>query len=252
MSETFNMPWFKFWVGDFITSRRVAALTMEEVGVYVMLLCNEWKDGPLPDNPELLARMIRTDPNTVRGVLEQCFSATENGWENERLEAERDAAREKHQKRVKAGKASGRARRKRKGSNENEHRSNNVRAMHQQSTKQSESESESESEKKRGEAAPERGSDTAAAVEFFLDQVGAEWSLGQTVEEWSDGLATKYAGVDVAHEVQRCAEWHVERGKKPKAPTSSIHNWLKRAADDVKPAARRTRTGQDYARLLAV
>lgn len=142
----FRMPWFPFWVDDFLTSRTVAFLNMEEVGVYLLLLCNEWKDGPLPDDPGFLGRLIRADPNTVRTVLEQCFNNVPEGWVSERLELERDEQQKKHAKRVSAGKASGRARRKPKRRKENEHRSNNARTILEQPEPDTETEAESEEE----------------------------------------------------------------------------------------------------------
>lgn len=78
---------------------------------------------------------------------------------------------------------------------------------------------------------------TAAAVGDFLQSIGSRWKLKQPIREWAASLDAepKYAGVDIPYQIQRCAEWHVEKGKSPSSPTNAIHNWLKRASADVKP-----------------
>lgn len=43
-----KLPWFKFYVLDFITDNRVLKLTNEQRGVYLWLLCRQWNDGALP------------------------------------------------------------------------------------------------------------------------------------------------------------------------------------------------------------
>lgn len=122
-----NLPWFPFWVRDFLTSRTVAAMSMEEVGVYIMLLCQQWEDGPIPNDPDSIARIIRADPNVVRTTLERCFNVVQDRWQNDRLEKVREEQQEKAEKYSRAGRASGRARRNNKARNDLERRSNDVR-----------------------------------------------------------------------------------------------------------------------------
>lgn len=43
-----KLPWFKFFVQDYITDKRVLRLNNEQRGIYVWLLCRQWQDGSLP------------------------------------------------------------------------------------------------------------------------------------------------------------------------------------------------------------
>src|ERR1700730_11776339 len=53
---------FDFHVHDFLNSEDVKQMTAEEVGQYILLLCEAWvigKEATLPDNPKYLARIAR-------------------------------------------------------------------------------------------------------------------------------------------------------------------------------------------------
>ena len=247
-----GFPWFPFWVRDFLTSRTVAFLNMEEVGVYIMLLCHEWEDGPLPDNAEFLARLIRADLNTVQAVLEQCFTRVESEWVNERLEGVRAEQEDRREKAVKAGKASARARRKSKKDNNQEHRSSDVPKPLELKANYTEADTE-EKKEKRKRTAVEHRSPTAAAVGVFLERVGVGWDLKRPIDEWCAEIQTtdKYAGADFPYEIQKAADWHAGKGKRPK-PSMAIRNWLERAAKDARrELAKKRPTGQRYERLRA-
>lgn len=109
-----DLPWMPFWVRDFRGSRNVQRMSMQEVGTYLMLLLEEWENGPLEDDPDALAVIVRSEPNIVRTTLERCFTNVGGRWENERLEGVRAEQVAKLEKFKRAGKASGRARRKAK------------------------------------------------------------------------------------------------------------------------------------------
>lgn len=76
----------------------------------------------------------------------------------------------------------------------------------------------------------------AAEVGDFCVRLGCEWKLSDAIADWSAELErdARYAGVDIAHEIRRCREWHEGKRKKPKAPDQAIRNWLKRAAEDAR------------------
>jgi len=105
MSET---PWFKFFPSDYLAD--TMGLSCCEHGVYLLLLAVSWKRGPLPDDMDHLARLAANPPiETLRFILENYWTRTEQGWLNERLEHERAEMLRKHQRRVDAGRKGGQA-----------------------------------------------------------------------------------------------------------------------------------------------
>lgn len=94
---------------------------------------------------------------------------------------------------------------------------------------------------------------TTAAVGEFLERTGSKWRLDRTITEWVREIESepKYAGVDHAYEIHKCTDWHVGKGKTPKAPDMSMRNWLERAASSAEEKRReRSRyTGPRYDRL---
>ena len=53
-----KIPAFQFYPADWLSSQRVALLTLEEEGAYIRLLCYCWKNGELPNDMEQLAKLI--------------------------------------------------------------------------------------------------------------------------------------------------------------------------------------------------
>ena len=55
-------PYFNFYVDDFSSDGNVEAMTTEEVGAYILLLCKAWREEPtasLPNDDRTLARWAR-------------------------------------------------------------------------------------------------------------------------------------------------------------------------------------------------
>lgn len=82
----------------------------KHVGVYWMLLMDEWMSGPLENDLDALADFARSDTETVEAVLDLAFELTSEGWVNERLEEIRAEQIAKHNRRSAAGKQGGRPR----------------------------------------------------------------------------------------------------------------------------------------------
>lgn len=100
-----KMPWFPFYVDRFLGSRKVRRMSAEQVGIYTLLLAEQWSGGPLPDDDEELAFMGKGDADMVRKVLKACFHKNSDGcWSNPVLEEIRDEQMERHQAAVVAGK----------------------------------------------------------------------------------------------------------------------------------------------------
>ncbi len=105
-----SLQWFPFYVDRFLGSRKVRRMSAEQIGVYVLLLCEQWDTGPLPDSDDELAFMGKVEVDAVRTVLSLCFLQTEDGWINEALEDVREEQERKSRTRSRAGKAGARAR----------------------------------------------------------------------------------------------------------------------------------------------
>lgn len=78
------MKYFKFYPSDFILG--TAFFTVEEVGVYIRLLCYQWDKGALPYDLELLEKQI--GGKITPSILSK-FKKVNNTLINERLYAER-------------------------------------------------------------------------------------------------------------------------------------------------------------------
>jgi uncharacterized protein YdaU (DUF1376 family) len=102
-------PAFQFYPRDFLSSSKVMAMTMEERGVYITLLCLAWLDGSIPSDTGALANLCRT--NKVRmdrmwPVVGACFveaEGTMNRLVNPRMEVERTKQKINREKKAIAG-----------------------------------------------------------------------------------------------------------------------------------------------------
>ena len=78
----------------------------EQVGIYLLLLLEQWQQGPIPDGSEdELADVMRTHSDRIAKVLRNCFEKTPKGWVNPRLlriEGEQKAKSEGARKAAKA------------------------------------------------------------------------------------------------------------------------------------------------------
>jgi uncharacterized protein YdaU (DUF1376 family) len=82
-------PWLPLYPTDYLADTR--DLGPEEHGVYMLLLCESWLRGPLPDDMDRLCRLSAgAKPQAVRMILERYWTRGEDGgWRNRRLETER-------------------------------------------------------------------------------------------------------------------------------------------------------------------
>ena len=106
LAENGKLPWFPFHVDRFQSSRAVRRMSAEEVGIYILLLVEEWDSrAPLPTRGADLEDIChRADVADIRRVLRLCFKRTKDGWVNEVLENIRAEQENRHEKRVEAGK----------------------------------------------------------------------------------------------------------------------------------------------------
>jgi len=102
-----NTPAFQFYSGDFIAG--TTAMSPAEVGAYIRLLCYQWSNGSIPDDPRKL-RQIVGGPVSA-DVLAKFKPAGDGRLANQRLEQERQKQTEYREKQRQKGIRSGAARR---------------------------------------------------------------------------------------------------------------------------------------------
>lgn len=71
MSAT--LKWFPFYVDDWETDEKVRRLSFEERGVYLALLCWQWREGSLPSRPRVVAVTLRARPSVVTKLFRLFF-----------------------------------------------------------------------------------------------------------------------------------------------------------------------------------
>ena len=84
-------PSFPFYVNNWLSSARVSAMTLEQQGAYVRLLCFAWNSGAaaLPQDQALLASLsaLQSRWDAVSGPIMACFHVGEDGkLHNEKLD----------------------------------------------------------------------------------------------------------------------------------------------------------------------
>ena len=102
---TETAPAFLFYVQDFLTDARSAAMSLEARGAYVTLLAHEWIEGGLPADPVALAELLHVTPASWARLwppLAGCFVQRGDRLVNRRLEAERAAQRDRERRRQEA------------------------------------------------------------------------------------------------------------------------------------------------------
>ena len=89
-------PAFQFYPGDFLADSAVQAMSMEERGVYISLLCIQWIEGGISSDPARLARvchMSQADFDRVWQVVSAKFGTHPGNpaqLQNPRMERERN------------------------------------------------------------------------------------------------------------------------------------------------------------------
>lgn len=112
-----KLPYYPWWVSDYNGDGKVLAMTKLQDLAYRRLLDQSWELGPLPNEPEKLAVLIRYSIEEFKDVwnypLSDCWEEIEGGrLINPRLEKEREHVLDRIGKARKAGLASGKSRKK--------------------------------------------------------------------------------------------------------------------------------------------
>jgi len=155
---TTELPFFKLFAKDFMTSRAFILMNGLERGVYFSVLLAEWIDGPLPNDAQQLSRLsciTYSEFKKAWRVVSQRFKISDDGgkiW-NKRLEDERQELTENYEQKSQVGRVAANARwhTKRNANAMQTHgignASGNANALHPQCQSESDPESESEEER---------------------------------------------------------------------------------------------------------
>lgn len=140
-----DLPWFPFYVDDFLGSPKVRIMTDAEIGVYLLLLIEQFQAGHVRWPCERKANALRTQCERIEYVLAQCFEEEGGVWYNRKLQS---IMREQLSKSEKA-RASARARwsRKQAGPDANALRTQSERNANQNQKPEAEPDTESETER---------------------------------------------------------------------------------------------------------
>jgi len=104
-----DLEWFPLYVHRFLNSRRLRRMDATKIGIYTLLMCEQWEGGPIPDNDVELMFLARCSASDARAVLGMCFELTPEGWLCPEVEKIRAEQAEKRQRYVEAGRLGGQA-----------------------------------------------------------------------------------------------------------------------------------------------
>jgi uncharacterized protein YdaU (DUF1376 family) len=107
-------PAFQFYPQDYLSSARVAEMTLEEEGVYIRLLCYCWSSGSIPADPQRCARLAGKGCSIeVATIVQRSFNEDPTDGDrlvHDRLDIERNKQNERREQASMAGKKSGKLR----------------------------------------------------------------------------------------------------------------------------------------------
>lgn len=87
-------PAFQFYPKDFLTDSHVLAMSLQERGAYITLLCSCWLEGSLSSDPPTLAKLLGIPLSAFRKfwpAIKPCFRETDDGrLSQKRLDVERE------------------------------------------------------------------------------------------------------------------------------------------------------------------
>ena len=106
---------FFFYPADWLTDERVRLMTFEERGLYLELLCYQWREGSLPSESESLAGILGLSSDHLERIwqprVSACFVSNGHGrLINRRMAKVRKQAQKKHQERSASGRKGARSR----------------------------------------------------------------------------------------------------------------------------------------------
>lgn len=87
--------WMPLFIGDYLAD--TSRLSTEQHGAYLLLIMDYWRNGPPPDDAQVLAQITRMSPDawSIAQAFIKHFFSIENGvWKHKRIDEELVAAKE--------------------------------------------------------------------------------------------------------------------------------------------------------------
>lgn len=95
----------QFYPADYVADTR--HLTPAQHGAYLLLICEYWVKGSLPQDDRTLARIVGMTSKEWAGAKNVVQGFFHDGWQHKRIDAELAKAKDKHERRQEAGKRGG-------------------------------------------------------------------------------------------------------------------------------------------------
>lgn len=238
MPKDSKPPAFLFYVDDFASDGKVEAMTTEEVGAYILLLCKAWREDPvgsLPADDRVLARWARLTPDRWSecklSVLSTFDLRTDGRLYQKRMEREFRKMKETKKKRERAATQAANARwgdAKRMRNASKSHSKRNADLCLSSSTSSSPSISEKPKDTFLSEGCSEaaKSPPSEPPVLTFQCVKGESWGLPQKqVDAWS----VAYPAVDVLSECRKAHAWIEANSAKRKTRggmPAFLNRWL--------------------------
>jgi len=103
--------WMPLYIADYLGDTQ--RLTTEQHGAYLLLMMDYWRNGPPPDNDEILQQITllgRAKWQKHKAILRAFFTVESNAWHHKRIEHERASAMDNSERRASKAKAAADAR----------------------------------------------------------------------------------------------------------------------------------------------
>lgn len=81
--------WMPLFIGDYLAD--TSRLTTEQHGAYLLLIMDYWRNGPPPDNVQVLSQITRLSPDSwsmTQAMLKQFFRIEDGCWRHKRIDEE--------------------------------------------------------------------------------------------------------------------------------------------------------------------
>lgn len=85
--------WMPIYIDNFIAS--TIRLTPQQIGAYILLVCDYWRNNSLPNDNAVLSQITRTPLKQWekdREIFSTFFSIVGNTWKSKKLDAEKKTA----------------------------------------------------------------------------------------------------------------------------------------------------------------
>lgn len=106
--DVYAPPASQFYWSDFISDGPVIAMSLEERGAYITLLCVAWMEEGLPDDHTKLAKLLRLSPRKFASIWESMetrwYVGDDGRLYNRKMEGIRDEMRARSTTASEAGK----------------------------------------------------------------------------------------------------------------------------------------------------